>query len=244
METIKARKPQTRQVAMSIRRIATYLVRHFLPRKRGQLSYLPVGDVYRGEAAEQYLERRAAQDYWILEQRTMERLLASVPTGLTVLDVPFGTGRFAPLYLARGLEVFGLDSSPDMLSVARRELKADFSRCNTQLGDAQRLPYRDGAFDLVVCFRFLSHVVSLAQVRVVLAELRRVARWRAFVQLRVRRDELPPAAAFPQDEVIGDRLFLQDLAALLSEHRLAVRELARLEDRPTYYRAIFVCDAQ
>lgn len=180
----------------------------------------------------------------MLEQRTMDRLLASVPRGLAVLDVPIGTGRFVPLYLARGLEVFGLDRSPDMVSVARRELKQLFLQCRIQIGDAQRLPYKDGAFDLVVSFRFLSHVVCFAEAKAALREIRRVVRSRAFLQLRVRRPELAPAGQIHEDEAMGDRLALGDLTTLLDKQGLVVRDHVPLEERSTYYRAVFLCDAK
>lgn len=229
---------------MSLKRILKFAFGRLRRPSAARSSYAPVGDTYRGKMAEQYLQRRVTQEYWMLEQRTMDRLLASLPRCQAVLDVPIGTGRFVPLYLARGLEVFGLDRSPDMLSVARRELKELFLRCRMQIGDAQRLPYRDAAFDLVVSFRFLSHVVSFAEAKAALGELRRVARRAAFLQLRVRRPDVPAAGPIPEDEAMGDRLPVPDLTNLLHKNGFVVRDIVPLEGRETYYRAVFCCDAE
>jgi len=49
-----------------------------------------------------------------------------------VLDVPFGTGRFAELYRKRVFRVAGIDSFPDMLKVARNEPGAYIRRMGRQ----------------------------------------------------------------------------------------------------------------
>jgi hypothetical protein len=55
------------------------------------------GDSFRGAVATNYLAERIHKPIWQLEQHAMRRLLSSLPDGLSVLDVPFGTGRFAEL---------------------------------------------------------------------------------------------------------------------------------------------------
>jgi SAM-dependent methyltransferase len=204
----------------------------------------PVGDTYRGEKAAKYLDTRRTQHYWHLEQEVVRRLLDRYGDGIKVLDVPFGTGRFAPYYFEKKMVVHGLDSSPDMLKVASRELGANFDRCNVQLGDAQHLPYEDCCFDLVVCFRFLSHVVSFQQAKTILREFYRVTNSSALLQFRVRREDAPPAEEPKDDEVMGDRLSLAALTALLNESGFRVADVEPLEDRGTYSRAVLVCEKQ
>jgi len=202
----------------------------------------PTGDVYHGGQAENYLKKRTKQDYWHLEQRVVRDLLAELPDGLSVLDVPFGTGRFVPYYLEKRMTVYGLDSSEDMLQVARRVLERDYLKCNLELGDAQRLPYGANSFDLVVCFRFLSHVVSFDQARAILLELNRVARWKALIQLRVRRGDASPVRGPLGAQPMGERLYLAALTRLLEASAFRVTKTVPLENRHTYFRSVFICE--
>ena len=70
--------------------------------------------------------------------------LLDLPSGGRVLDAPCGSGRIAARLAARGLEVTGIDISPEEIEAARgRESTATF-----EVGDLRALP--EGAFDAVV----------------------------------------------------------------------------------------------
>jgi ubiquinone/menaquinone biosynthesis C-methylase UbiE len=85
------------------------------------------------------------------------------------LDAACGTGRFAEFLARRGHRVIGVDSSPDMLSYARRRVpEAEF-----HVAELDRLPLPDDAVDVIVCALALEHVPSLDPV---LAEFTRVLR--------------------------------------------------------------------
>jgi ubiquinone/menaquinone biosynthesis C-methylase UbiE len=96
------------------------------------------------------------------------------PDGGTALDVGCGTGRAMPaLREAVGPtgRVLGIDLTPEMLTVARdlgRQRHGDLL-----LGDADRLPVRDGEVDVIFAAGLVNH---LADVDPVLTELARVAR--------------------------------------------------------------------
>jgi 2-polyprenyl-3-methyl-5-hydroxy-6-metoxy-1,4-benzoquinol methylase len=201
----------------------------------------PVGNVYHGERAENYLRDRTGQSYWRLEQDTVGKLIGEFPEGIRVLDMPIGTGRFAPFYLAKNMEVFGLDASDDMIGVAKRELGQDLDRCNFEIGDALELPYENDYFDLVVCFRFLSHVLSYEQAKTSLGELARVGRGQWMIQFRVRRDDVPNVPPPANDEAMQDKLNELALKNLLLEAGLRTENVVPLEKRDSYLRAIFVC---
>ncbi|MHB1295652.1 MAG: class I SAM-dependent methyltransferase [Anaerolineae bacterium] len=72
--------------------------------------------------------------------------LARPQAGERALDVGTGTGHFAAALAARGLEVVGLDASEAMLAVARARSAA----VTWQRGQAEALPFGDGAFPLVL----------------------------------------------------------------------------------------------
>jgi len=85
------------------------------------------------------------------------------------LDAACGTGRFAEFLARRGHRVIGIDSSPDMLALARRRVpEGDF-----HVGELDRLPLPDDSVDVIVCALALEHVPRLEPV---LAEFARVLR--------------------------------------------------------------------
>ncbi|WP_421995233.1 class I SAM-dependent methyltransferase [Roseococcus sp.] len=128
---------------------------------------------YRRGHAEKYDAARENQPHWHTEYDAVAQMLSSL-RGARILDAPFGTGRFIPIYQRMDCEVFGADISPDML--AQAQLKADRLKMtdmqviegNIELCD---LPEVDAA----VCIRFLNLVPPEAAERVV-RNLARAAR--------------------------------------------------------------------
>jgi ubiquinone/menaquinone biosynthesis C-methylase UbiE len=66
-----------------------------------------------------------------------------------ILDVGCGTGALLERLAARG-DAVGLDLSPDMLARASRRRERGSFAAALVCGDAQRLPFRDAAFESVV----------------------------------------------------------------------------------------------
>ena len=100
---------------------------------------------------------------------------AGVAAGHRVLDVACGPGPTAGAAAARGALARGLDFSAAMVGLARaRHPGVTFTE-----GDAEDLPFRDGAFDAVVSNFGLHHVprpqMALAQARRVLVSGGRVS---------------------------------------------------------------------
>jgi ubiquinone/menaquinone biosynthesis C-methylase UbiE len=67
--------------------------------------------------------------------------------GASVLDIGCGTGTQLVLYRDHGCHVSGIDPSPAMLRVASGRLGAG---ADLRLGDATRMPFSDGSFDLAL----------------------------------------------------------------------------------------------
>src|SRR3954470_1302731 len=88
--------------------------------------------------------------------RLVEPLLeaAAVRSGTRVLDVATGPGYVAARAAERGAAVVGVDLSESMLALARR-LHPDL---DVRRGDAEALPFDDGAFDAVVGSFVLLHL--------------------------------------------------------------------------------------
>jgi SAM-dependent methyltransferase len=99
--------------------------------------------------------------------QTIQRLLDAVGAkpGLRALDLCCGQGNVSAALIGRGCDVVGVDFSPAMLAFARlRAPSATFVEA-----DAQRLPFADAEFDIVVSNLGLCHVPdpprALAQAR-------------------------------------------------------------------------------
>jgi SAM-dependent methyltransferase len=94
-----------------------------------------------------------------VEEPAVLPILTALPRG-RALDAACGTGRYSAHLAARGHEVIGVDSSPDMLAAARAKVPAG----HFALGDLTALPVPDHDVDLVVCALALPHVADLAAV--------------------------------------------------------------------------------
>jgi ubiquinone/menaquinone biosynthesis C-methylase UbiE len=88
------------------------------------------------------------------------------------LEVAIGTGRNLPYY-PQGIRLTGIEFSPAMLELARRQAQQLDVEVELRLGDAQALDLPDASFDTVVCT--LSLCVIPDERRAV-AEMRRVLR--------------------------------------------------------------------
>jgi SAM-dependent methyltransferase len=85
-----------------------------------------------------------------------------------VLDVGTGAGVLALAVAPLVREVVGVDVVPELLAAARRDAPANATFVE---GDAERLPFEVGEFDLVACRRTLHHV---RRPELAIAELTRV----------------------------------------------------------------------
>ena len=139
-----------------------------------------------------YLSRRSAERYDLAVELLfagtsdvmrrqvippISRFLASAgERDVRLLDVACGTGRtLAQLAVAHPrLRLTGLDLSPYYLQVARRVL-ADVPDASLVAENAERLPFRNGHFDVVTSVH-LFHELPRASRRAVLAEMHRVLR--------------------------------------------------------------------
>lgn len=103
-----------------------------------------------------------------IEQPIVREILDSLPVGVA-LDAACGTGRHTAYLASLGHEVIGVDTSPEMLALARAKVPGG-AFYETDLHD---VPLADDAVDLVVCATALSHIADLGRA---LAEFVRVLR--------------------------------------------------------------------
>jgi SAM-dependent methyltransferase len=99
---------------------------------------------------------------------------AGIVAGETVLDVGTGTGVVALTAARAGAKVTGLDLTPELLALARENARiAGVGDMVWTEGDAERLPYPDASFDLVLSQ--FGHMFA-PRPEVAIAEMRRVLR--------------------------------------------------------------------
>lgn len=103
-----------------------------------------------------------------LEKDLLTQLLSDFPAARTLLDVGSGTGHFTRWFRAQGLQAVGLDLALPMLAEARA-----YNGLPYVCGDVQRLPFADGAFDLVALITTLEFISCPTRA---LRESQRVAR--------------------------------------------------------------------
>jgi SAM-dependent methyltransferase len=139
-------------------------------------------DYYKSnDTAEEYHKKFAKNKDWRhrliadREKKTIETLLRKVPHD-TVLDIPTGTGKLAPVFADNESAVLACDISEDMLKFARMEYRnTDIEEARFQVCDAEEVSRTiDETFDLAVCLRLL-HRVPTDTKRNILAELGTIA---------------------------------------------------------------------
>ena len=110
------------------------------------------------------------------EQHLLEGLLREcrLERG-SLLDVPCGYGRFAPLFARLGIRTFGIDLDPEMVRLAAGSRLGD-DKERGACASAFQLPFADNSFDGVICIRLLHLRYSEAERLAILRELARVSR--------------------------------------------------------------------
>jgi ubiquinone/menaquinone biosynthesis C-methylase UbiE len=144
------------------------------------------------------------------------------------LDVATGTGGVAVRAARRGAEVTGLDFTPELLTQAGEAAAAEGVELELVEGDAQRLPFEDGAFDVVSsCFG----VIFAPDTRAAAAELARVCRpgrrlgltaWQPEAGLHARFSKIVGGGGPRPPEAWADELKLRGL--LSEDFELTIEE--------------------
>jgi SAM-dependent methyltransferase len=102
---------------------------------------------------------------YVLDPVMLPRALARAPRN--VLDVGCGEGRFCRMLKSRNVDAIGVDPTPALIAVAQaRDPRGTYVK-----GTAERLPFRDATFDLVVSYLSL---IDIPDVDAAVPEMARV----------------------------------------------------------------------
>ena len=84
--------------------------------------------------------------------------------GLNVLDVGCGEGCISELLARRGCNVWGVDRSAEAVKTAAECAVENGLAIDYRVGSAEKLPYEDATFEVVVCIDVLEHVTDVPKV--------------------------------------------------------------------------------
>lgn len=148
-----------------------------------------------------------------------------------VLDAGCGAGRMSRYLVDRGCTVRGVDLSPGMVAMARR----DHPDLSFAAGSLAALPCADGRFDGVLAWYSVIHTPPAGQPRI-FAEVARVVRPGGHVLVGFQagkgpRDVSAAYSRFGHDVVLQRHLYTADQVAARLEGA-GLRETARLVRRP------------
>lgn len=133
--------------------------------------------------------------------------LKYVRKGDKVLDVACGTGYGSSLLAQKG-KVVGIDINRDAIKYAKRK----YRRVSFLVADAQKLPFKDGEFDLAVSFEFIEHIKKPEKL---LHEVKRVLKRKGTFILSTPNKKFPKIVESPYHE---KEYTYQELKKLLEEH--------------------------
>lgn len=113
--------------------------------------------------------------YIFSRQKELILELVNPHAGERMLDIGCGTGNHLELFRGKWCSVTGIDSSAEMLDIARKKLG---DSVDMHLGKAEELPFSDDEFDIVTMINSLEITQSPQKA---LAEAIRVCRGRVFI---------------------------------------------------------------
>ncbi len=102
-----------------------------------------------------------------------------------VLDLGCGTGRHLVLFANEGFEVFGLDSAPEGIEIAKNWLTEKNLSCNLIVHRMEeKFPYQDLFFDAVISIQAIHHN-KIEKIKFTIKEIERVLKPRGLLFITV-----------------------------------------------------------
>jgi ubiquinone/menaquinone biosynthesis C-methylase UbiE len=108
------------------------------------------------ETRNKKLHKRSYNEY--CEMPAMIKAVGKI-RGKTLLDVGCGSGSHIKKYYALGAKCYGIDISKTMIEIAKEECP----QVNFRVGALQKLPYKNGSFDIVTASLCIDYVSNLEE---------------------------------------------------------------------------------
>ena len=191
---------------------------------------LPIGSNYVGKKALIYDEHRQNDIYWKAEDECVNKYISMISNEInSVIDAPYGTGRFAPIYDKYNLNVTAVDISNEMIEVAISKHKNHLSKTKFLIQDMVKIPKDDCSVDLAICFRFIPWIVSFKDAKIALSELSRVCNKYAILELCVGKHNISNID-IDEDKVMWDNYNKKQITVWLKEFNFEVIDVKFLYD--------------
>ncbi len=105
------------------------------------------------------------------EQAVLKNIVDFIELRDPILDLGCGTGHWTKIFSKRGYSVVGIDISPEMLEIAKKE-----GLENLILSDIRQVPFKDNSFGTVTSFWTLQHMLTLNDLKSALNEMYRLVK--------------------------------------------------------------------
>ena len=113
-----------------------------------------------------------------MEMPATLKLLGNIK-GKKILDLGCGPGLYSKVLKKKGAKVKGIDNSKNMIEIAKKETPG----VEFIVGDAEKLPYKNGEFDIVVSPLVIGHLSSWEKL---FNEVRRVLKKRGLFVFSIK----------------------------------------------------------
>lgn len=176
------------------------------------------------ENAVRYAE--LVREKFALEQ--INSFLGRIPAGARILDAGCGSGRDAAIFLAKGVQVTGIDLSRGMLRIASIQAPT----ANFVLGTLLSTPFLAQSFDGVWAQASLHHMEDFDDVRKALQEFWRLLKPEGILHLSVRaRDDFEATRLITNELSEVPRFYrffsIDEISLLLESSKFRILNIGR-----------------
>lgn len=105
-----------------------------------------------------------------------------------ILDLGCGNGNHIIFFAEQGFTVYGIDISREAIKIAKKWLKQKGLKAQLTVGDAEKLPYKNNYFDLVVSHGVFDHI-SFSKAKNAIEEVQRVLVPEGYLFITLRSTE-------------------------------------------------------
>lgn len=117
------------------------------------------------------------------------KIIKTVPSSDTIVDLGCGTGDLLPLLKSKSLHVIGVEKSVKMLEEARKHYELERDGIDIRIGELEHLPLRDEEADIAVTNLVLHH---LSEPKKAIKEVHRILKFNGgfiIIDLLLHQDE-------------------------------------------------------
>jgi ubiquinone/menaquinone biosynthesis C-methylase UbiE len=162
-------------------------------------------DLYK-QTLEQYNDPDFAEKYADnisdrVNKKLFSKFLALIPKGCKVLDVASAAGRDSAYLHNLGYKVTGIDLSPKLTEIARRN-NPDIEFV---IADFTKMPFKNDSFDAMWCNAAIVHMPSQESVENAIQEFHRVLKTSGIITIKTKSREKGEAETIERTDSISNK---------------------------------------